>query len=293
MSETDVNVQALPEDDFSAYEAARTAKEEPEVESGAAEVEETDAKPETTQPESDPEDDDQELGDEQPVKGRRLQKRFDKLTAEIRDLKSQLAAGKGNGSREPEAAAVEQGSAQQGDPNAKPDPLNFNTTEEYLEALTDWKVDQRERLREGQRALKERAETYNGRVNELKKQPEYADWDRVFEAIKADDIPLSAPFAAALNSDPHAAELSYWLAKNPKEAKRITSLSPIESIRELGKISARFDAAPEKTKPPVSKAPAPVRPVSSAKSSEGEKSLNDETDFTAYEKRRMAQLRRR
>jgi hypothetical protein len=286
----ETSVQSLP-DDFDAYEQARGREDEQVDTSEAAEPEEDDAQPEHD-PDSDPEIDEQEQDDEDeaPLKGRRLQKRFSQLTTEIRDLRAELAKRQ-SGDASPGQQQKEPQQVEQND-GGKPDPLKYQTQEEYLEALTDWKVDQREQLREMQRVQQERSTAYNDRVTELKKKPEYADWDAVFSAVKANDIPLSPPFAEALTSDPNAAEVSYWLAKNLKQAKRIMSLPPAQGIRELGKISAKFDA-PAAQKPPVSKAPAPARPVAAAKSVQGEKSLLDETDFSAYEKRRMQQLRRR
>jgi hypothetical protein len=288
------NSVQLPEDDFEAYESARTAKEDDAVEeSEAAESDEDEAEPEAA-PESGPEDDEQEQDeDEQPVKGKRLKKRFAQLTSKLRDLEAKLAErDKGVASPQGRQEEAQPADSREQDAPGKPEALDFDTDEEYQDALIEWKLEQRDLQRQAAQARAEHVKAYNARVAELKKLPEYADWDDVFESLKADDIRLPASFAEALNTDPHAAELSYYLAKNAKEAKRILALAPVAAIRELGKISARFDKAPEDKKPPVSKAPAPPRPVSSSKSAASEKSADAE-DFTDYEKRRMRELRRR
>lgn len=54
-------------------------------------------------------------------------------------------------------------------------------------------------------------------------------------------------------------DLAYWLGNNPKEADRISHLSPLLQAREIGKIEAKIASSPV-TKP-TSSAPAPIKPV--------------------------------
>jgi hypothetical protein len=52
--------------------------------------------------------------------------------------------------------------------------------------------------------------------------------------------------------------VTYFLAKNLKEARRISILSPRKRAVELGKIEAKLNTKPVK---PISKAPPPINPV--------------------------------
>jgi hypothetical protein len=64
------------------------------------------------------------------------------------------------------------------------------------------------------------------------------------ETIKASDI---------------GPDLAYWLGSNPKEADRISRLSPLLQAREIGKIEAKLSFDPPKKK--TTSAPEPIRPV--------------------------------
>ena len=57
-----------------------------------------------------------------------------------------------------------------------------------------------------------------------------------------------------------APEVAYHLGANPKEAERISRLSPILQAKEIGKIEAQLAANPPVKK--TSNAPAPISPVS-------------------------------
>ena len=63
-------------------------------------------------------------------------------------------------------------------------------------------------------------------------------------------------------------QILYELASNDELAEKITKLSPINALREIGKLEARFEdasknAAPKtvKTASEKSKAPAPINPL--------------------------------
>ncbi len=54
-------------------------------------------------------------------------------------------------------------------------------------------------------------------------------------------------------------DIAYFLGSNPKEADRISRLSPFLQAKEIGKIEAKVAASPPTKKP--SSAPAPIQPV--------------------------------
>jgi hypothetical protein len=55
-------------------------------------------------------------------------------------------------------------------------------------------------------------------------------------------------------------DVAYYLGTNPKEAARISKLSPASQIKEVGKIEIRLESNPSVKK--TTNAPAPIAPVS-------------------------------
>lgn len=83
-----------------------------------------------------------------------------------------------------------------------------------------------------------------------------------------------------------------WLAdpENADEAERISKLSAVKAGREIAKLEVRLAAESEKSKPRVSKAPAPLEPVrGGAKLEKDPESMTDK-EFIAW---RRAQIKAR
>lgn len=278
--------------DQAAFERYRRGEKEPVQESSEAADE---AQPEDTPQDSDPGDEDQELTDDQPVKGRRLQKRFDQLTAKIRELEAQVASKPGTASPQPEAG---NGQPKAADEDPEPDPNKYDDYDKYAVDKARWQLKREDKAKaqvEAEQKAKADAEKmvsdYSARVKELVKQPQYADFSAKVGPIGR---VLHPAIAEAVMTDENGPQVAYEVAKDPKLLERLQGMSLPAAIRELGKISAKFDKPPEAPKPPVSKAPPPVKPVSAANAAPVSKSIYDEGLSQAdYEKLRRAQLRRK
>src|SRR6185436_1228163 len=103
------------------------------------------------------------------------------------------------------------------------------------EALTDWKLDQREKTRaeaEAKRAHdiaeREAFETWAKREKAAKKA--HDDYEEVLDSVKFNPADPGVPAArqAMLESE-LGAEILYHLAKQPAELKRIAALSPVSA----------------------------------------------------------------
>jgi hypothetical protein len=81
----------------------------------------------------------------------------------------------------------------------------------------------------------------------------------------------------------NAALVAYHLAKNPKEARAIANMHPIQAARELGMIEARLSSQPVRR---VSQAPAPVQTVSGGQGSSSRDPGS--MSFKEYEQYRMS-----
>jgi hypothetical protein len=111
----------------------------------------------------------------------------------------------------------------------------------------------------------------------------YDDWTEV-----VGDVKPTSPWAIAMMDAENAADIAYHLGKNGEDFKRIATLNPVPQIREIGKLSAKLAATPEKPKVP-SKAPAPINPLSGAAPTVTEgPSENDDT--ATWIKKRQKQV---
>lgn len=165
---------------------------------------------------------------------------------------------------------------QQYQPSEKPVSDNFATYDEYLEALADFKAEQKiVEIDEKRR----QAEIDNQHKSEIERQTErrhalldegeskYVDFEEVVSASK---LQIAEPAYLAILESDISSDLVYHLAKDTAEADRISKLSPYAQAKEIGKIEDRLLA-----KKPVikSNAPPPISPVNGSK--DFTKSLDD------------------
>lgn len=173
-------------------------------------------------------------------------------------------------------------------PQAKPTVDQFKDYNEFVEALADWKADQKV-----SEALKARdadtAKTAEARLQETKAQTfaerqatakaSISDYDAV---VSAADIPISSHLGEAILDSDKGPELVYHLAKNPAEAARLSALSPLAAARELGRLEATLGQASTPAKP-VTKAPAPMKPTSgNGTSSTADPAKMSHEEYRAY-----------
>ena len=102
-------------------------------------------------------------------------------------------------------------------------------------------------------------------------------------------LPLSNVAADFIVDSDKAAEIAYYLAKNPNEAVHIARLRPIDQGIALARIESRVTASPPKR---LSQAPAPVQTVSGGVAGNASADLGSMA-FADYEKARTAQMQAR
>lgn len=214
----------------------------------------------------------------------RFQKKISEKDQEVEYWKREALKGKSPDKAEPET----QFKAKPTD--AKPKAESFETHEEYVDALTDWKLEQKEKERAAkaeQAQIKNEREkqvqSFQSKVSEFQKS--HDDFDEVVAEV--DDIPLSMPLQEAIVSSDIGPQVMYELAKDRDELERINRLSPIAAAREIGKIEARLakesSSAKETTEKKITKAPPPIAPVGSKGSAKTIKSPDD-MSFSEYKK---------
>lgn len=246
-------------------------------------------------------DDKQETGDEDEndlkYKNSSRQRKIDRLTRENAELQQRVLA-----LEQKPPAAEEPGKQPKAPAEGKPKLEDFATLEDYQEALTDWKLDDRERKRQAADAEREAREGHEKLQTEWSKQVKAAakvhdDFNDVIDSVKAPAGPGVEAARQAMIEDANGAEILYYLGKHPADLKRIAALPPVSAVREIGKLSAKFDspAAPENGKPKVTGAPKPP-PPSGRPSKVTSESLDDPEvlkDYAKWERLRKAQLGRK
>jgi len=135
----------------------------------------------------------------------------------------------------------------------------FESPEAYAEALAYQKAEELIAKREAAKQQSAVLESYQER--EEAARDKYDDFEQVAYNPK---LPITNVMAEAIQSSDIGPDLAYYLGSNPKDAERISRMSPLSQAKEIGKIEAKLS-----NNPPVKKttsAPAPISPVTARSS---------------------------
>ena len=136
--------------------------------------------------------------------------------------------------------------------------------DKYIDAVTDWKYEQREALAAHERRMTEQQQTQvqiqkaveERRVKTLQEGAQkYPDFDEVVRSLPA--AIMNPEMALCVLQTRTPADIAYHLGKNPDEAERISRLAPIEKAIALGELQAAILANQKKT----TSAPPPPNPI--------------------------------
>ena len=136
----------------------------------------------------------------------------------------------------------------------------FNSPDEYADALAERKAEELLARREQARMQSEIIESYHDKEEDARNK--YDDFEQVAYNPK---LPITNEMAQTIQSSDIGPDMAYYLGSNPKEAERISRLSPLQQAKELGKIEAKLADNPPVKK--TSNAPAPIAPVTARSSS--------------------------
>lgn len=164
----------------------------------------------------------------------------------------------------------------------KPKVEDFDDYGAFVEALTDWKSDEkaakvREDIRAertAERGSEQAKSVFEKSATEARKT--LTDFDEVMAGAKS--VRISDGVAAALRESDRQAELCYQLVKDPSIADRLSNLSPAKAAMELARMEAALEPVSAEPDPeerpdvpakpvvqtPVRKttsAPAPIKPL--------------------------------
>lgn len=251
------------------------------------------SKSDSDQSDEDAEDQDDSDNDEskddssKPKKKGGFKKRIERFQKQLSEKDQELAYWREQALKGSKGDKPEQKPEIEAKSDAKPKVDDFDSIEAYTEALTDWKISQKQKEFErkeietkAKAEFKNQFDSFQSKVAEFSKTQD--DFNEVIEDV--DDIPLSVGLQESILTSDVGPQVMYELAKNREELERINRLSPIAQAREIGKIEARLgEKNQKKPEAKVSKAPAPVSPVGTKGSLKTTKSP-DEMTFQEYKK---------
>lgn len=185
-------------------------------------------------------------------------------------------------------------------PQAESEPKreDFPDYETYLDAKTAWRVKQETSAalktdrEERQRGERQRQAT----AGQEKVAQDWVEREKTFQAATKDYETVVNPFVdeelgsyseparRAIVESEVGPQLLYHLASNPEVAERISDLSPLRQVAELGKLEATV-AAPAPKKAPG--APPPLKPTPQGHSTSG--GISESDSQQEYEQKRKAQ----
>lgn len=156
--------------------------------------------------------------------GRRLaEQRAEQMEREVNRLKAQTPA--------PVQVAVE------------PKREDFKTDQDFSNALVDWKVDQKFKIK----AQEESERREQDRIEEIKK----AAGERITKAlglvpdfgevVNDADIEVPGHIAGYMQESDMIAELGYHFAKNPEVLEDLRKMSPAKALVAIGKIESKLE----------------------------------------------------
>lgn len=155
-----------------------------------------------------------------------------------------------------------------GEQNKKPDIDDFATDADYMEALTDWKIDQRDMAKKKE-ALKGKEVPTEAQQSQPN-LPQYVSeglrdmneagtlkYDDFSEVINEKSLPFTSDVCAALVMQDKPEDLFYYLAQNPEKLQEIAKKSGFQAAKAVHKLQE--DIKNGKTN--LTQAPDPITPI--------------------------------
>lgn len=169
---------------------------------------------------------------------------------------------------------------QEDNPSGEPKPEQFKTYEDYLDKLTDWKVDKKitsmqENSERQRHATAQEQYESKSRENINKAADKYDDFE---EVVTNDKLNITIPMRDAIGESEFGGDIAYYLGSNPKEADSIAKMSPVQQIKAIDRLEAKFKGTPQ-----VTKAPAPMETTGRGRaSSEPDLSKLSVSEYAEY-----------
>jgi hypothetical protein len=145
----------------------------------------------------------------------------------------------------------------------KPKKVDYEDEESFIEALTEWKVDEKLKTQQVESAKKSSEETAKQTGDEVEKElneitrkgrDKFDDYDTlVFDK----DLVLTQNMIETILLSDIAEDLLYYLGKNPDESAAIGEMPMLKAAKEIGKLELKLGTAVKEVK--TEEKPVPVK----------------------------------
>lgn len=233
---------------------------------------------ETAEPNTAPAPEKDDADAAEAARQRGVQKRIDRLTREKYEAKARADLLE-------KLVAQPNASSQAGPQDGRPQQKDYPTAEDFVEALTDWKLEQREQKVRAQDAQKSQQAAMQKRDVLFAEAQKLGNFD---PDEFAENVKITGPMADAILDSDVGAKLVHHLNANPDEAARIANLSPARQAAEIGKLEAKLSTVT----PKVSKAPPPIDPIGGGKATVESLETDDMEAYIALRKKQGARWAR-
>ena len=177
--------------------------------------------------------------------------------------------------------------------NSEPRIDNFDDFDQYVAAKAEWiaskkineTLDERERRSAEERAAAAHYQAVDGWNQRLEKAT--AELPDFKEVIESSDVPMSDFMRDAIIDSDLGPKVAYWLANNPDEAKKIASMSPLATVKAIGRIEERLESLAKAPKKPTA-APAPLKSVGGKASVQKDPGQMSDSEYAEWRKKGRA-----
>ena len=209
-----------------------------------------------------------------------VKKRIDKLTRQKYEAQAELNRLK---------AEFEALKAQSAPKAVEPQMSDFDTLDDYIEAVAEYKY---------QNNMLSQQEKYAERAREQRVAREWTDKLEKVRAVAPDfdeafanvaEITFAQSTLDAVAGHEKGAEIAYLLGKDPVKAYQIASLPPMQQLMAIGEIAAKSSLTKPKT---VTSAPPPVKPIQGGSSTTHDISKMSTADYIKYRNEQQLKKKR-
>lgn len=183
---------------------------------------------------------------------------------------AKMARQKGDLQRENDVLRYQAQNPQPAQPSNtdRPEPEDFEDDYEgtkFIDALTDWKVNQKFSEHQQQTVETQRQTQQNQVVAEFEEKVSttvdkgvaaYDDFEEV--AVDNPNLFITTHMANVIGDSDIGHDIAYYLGDNTDESVRIAKLAPMKQVEAIVRLEIKLATQPKKK---VSKAPEPIKPV--------------------------------
>ena len=189
----------------------------------------------------------------------RVQERINELTRQRHEKERALDEAKQEAEYWKKQATQSKPEQQPQPQSGKPQWDQYDSNEEYLEALSNYQLDQRLSAREAEQAQKAQQQKAAELQRTFMERAEKLEVEDFVDVVYNPDLQISPEMTRLAFESEKGPEILYHLGQNPAEAARIAAMDAAQAGRAIGMLEAQLSLPKAKT---ITSAPPPIKPIS-------------------------------